>query len=198
MSYRIPCSPVVAETEEKKSRFICWLGPVGDKAAFQQQLDAVRAQYPDATHHCTAVVIGNPSNPEVMQADDDGEPGGSAGRPMLELLLKQQVGNVGAIVTRYFGGTKLGVGGLMRAYRGAVGAALQQTELKPFVPLLQVQVTCDFSQESRLRFLAGQHQGTCEDADYTDKVSMQLKLPQNHWPALKEQLLAEGFKILTD
>ncbi|MBB3060817.1 YigZ family protein [Microbulbifer rhizosphaerae] len=198
MSYQIPCSPVVAETEEKKSRFICWLGPVQDKAAFQQQLDAVRAQYPDATHHCTAVVIGNPSNPEVMQADDDGEPGGSAGRPMLELLLKQRVGNVGAIVTRYFGGTKLGVGGLMRAYRGAVGAALQQADLKPFVPLLQVQVTCDFAQESRLRFLAGQHQGTCSDADYSEKVSMQLKLPQNHWPALKEQLIAEGFKILTD
>lgn len=195
MSYQIPCSPVVAETEEKKSRFICWLGPVEDKAAFQRQLDAVRARYPDATHHCTALVIGNPANPEVMQADDDGEPGGSAGRPMLELLLKQEIGNVGAIVTRYFGGTKLGVGGLMRAYRGAVGAALQSVDLKPFVPLVQVSVACDFAREARLRFLTGQHRGSCSHVDYSDKVIAQLLLPQDQWRDLREQLVAEGFEI---
>lgn len=195
MSYQIPCSPVVAETEEKKSRFICWLGPAEDKAAFQQQLDAVRARYPDATHHCTALVIGNPANPEVMQSDDDGEPGGSAGRPMLELLLKQEVGNVGAIVTRYFGGTKLGVGGLMRAYRGAVGAALQSVELKPFVPVMQVSVACDFAGESRLRFLTGQHGGSCANADYRERVTVQIQLPQDQWPALRQQLVAEGFEI---
>ncbi|WP_323843878.1 YigZ family protein [Microbulbifer magnicolonia] len=196
MTYQIPCSPVVSETEEKKSRFICWLGPVQDKAAFQQQLDAVRARYPDATHHCTALVIGNPANPEVMQADDDGEPGGSAGRPMLELLLKQEIGNVGAIVTRYFGGTKLGVGGLMRAYRGAVGAALRAVELKPFVPLVQVQVACSFAQESRLRFLATQHQGICGEPEYGDRVTLLLQLPENRWPELGAQLVAEGFEIL--
>ena len=194
MSYQIPCSPVVSETEEKKSRFICWLGPVEDKAAFQRELEAVRAQYPDATHHCTALIIGNPANPEVMQADDDGEPGGSAGRPMLELLLKQEVGNVGAIVTRYFGGTKLGVGGLMRAYRGAVGAALQLAQLKTFVPRISVNVTCDFAQESRLRFLVGQVDGTCADAAYSDKVKIQINLPCDRWSSLQEQLLAEGFE----
>ncbi|MFC6635304.1 IMPACT family protein [Microbulbifer taiwanensis] len=195
MSYQIPCSPVVSETEEKKSRFICWLGPMRDKVAFQQQLDAARARYPDASHHCTALVIGNPANPEVMQSDDDGEPGGSAGRPMLELLLKQEIGNVGAIVTRYFGGTKLGVGGLMRAYRGAVGAALQSVDLKPFIPLLQVQIACDFAQESRLRFLATQHLGSCEETEYSDRVTLSLSLPRDHWPELKERLLAEAFEI---
>ncbi|WP_346839619.1 YigZ family protein [Microbulbifer sp. SAOS-129_SWC] len=196
MSYQIPCSPVVAETEEKKSRFICWLGPIEDKAAFQCALQSMRAQYPDASHHCTALIIGNPANPDTMQADDDGEPGGSAGRPMLELLLKQEIGNVGAIVTRYFGGTKLGVGGLMRAYRGAVGAALQAAELKTFVPQLQVRVAGSFAQESRLRFLTNQQQGRCEEAEYSDRVSMRLQLPQDCWPALKQQLLAEGFSIL--
>ncbi|SDZ76341.1 uncharacterized protein, YigZ family [Microbulbifer marinus] len=196
VSYQIPCSPVVSETEEKKSRFICWLGPVQDKAAFQQQLDSVRAQYPDATHHCTALVIGNPANPEVMQSDDDGEPGGSAGRPMLELLLKQEVGNVGAIVTRYFGGTKLGVGGLMRAYRGAVGAALKAAELQPFVPVRRVSVACDFAQESRLRFLVGQYRGHCEDADYSNGVTVLLQLPEDQWPPLQQQLLAEGFTLI--
>jgi len=192
VSYQIPCSPVVTETEEKKSRFICWLGPVSDKAAFLHQLEAVRAQYPDATHHCTALVIGNPSNPEVMQSDDDGEPGGSAGRPMLELLLKQEIGNVGAIVTRYFGGTKLGVGGLMRAYRGAVGAALQLAELKTFVPLLAVQVTCNFAEESRVRFLVAQKNGECAEATYSDKVSMPIRLPVDQWAELRGQFQAEG------
>ncbi|WP_444916056.1 IMPACT family protein [Microbulbifer sp. TRSA007] len=198
MSYQIPSSPVVSETEEKKSRFICWLGPVENKAAFQQQLETVRAQYPDASHHCTALVIGNPSNPEVMQADDDGEPGGSAGRPMLELLLKQGVGNVGAIVTRYFGGTKLGVGGLMRAYRGAVGAALQDIPLQPFVPLMHVSVCCDFAQEARLRFLVGRHQGSCGQAEYASDVTVPISLPQDHWSQLQVQLLAEGFQLLDD
>lgn len=194
MSYQIPCSPVVTETEEKKSRFICWLGPVTDKAAFLRELETIRARYPDASHHCTALVIGNPANPEVMQSDDDGEPGGSAGRPMLELLLKQEVGNVGAIVTRYFGGTKLGVGGLMRAYRGAVGAALQSAELKTFIPLLAVQVVCDFAEESRVRYLVEQHRGVCEDVGYTNQVCVPLKLPLDQWPALKAQLQAEGIR----
>lgn len=196
VSYRIPCSPVVSETEEKKSRFICWLGPVEDKAAFLQQLDAVRRQYPDASHHCTALVIGNPANPEVMISDDDGEPGGSAGRPMLELLLKQEVGNVGAIVTRYFGGTKLGVGGLMRAYRGAVGAALQEVRLKPFVPVVQVAIRCDFSQESRLRFLIDQAGGRCGEAEYSEAVTIPVELPQDRWGDLRLQLEAEGVSIL--
>lgn len=194
MSYQIPCSPVVTETEEKKSRFICWLGPVTDKAAFLRELESVRARYPDASHHCTALVIGNPANPEVMQSDDDGEPGGSAGRPMLELLLKQEVGNVGAIVTRYFGGTKLGVGGLMRAYRGAVGAALQSVELKAFIPLVSIQVTCGFAEESRVRFLVAQCGGSCAEPDYTDRVGIPVQLPLDQWPALRAQLHAESIE----
>ncbi|WP_043316827.1 YigZ family protein [Microbulbifer sp. HZ11] len=195
MSYQIPCSPVVAETEEKKSRFICWLGPVTDKAAFSHALEAMRGRYPDASHHCTALVIGNPANPEVMQSDDDGEPGGSAGRPMLELLLKQEVGNVGAIVTRYFGGTKLGVGGLMRAYRGAVGAALQLAELEIHVPLIDVRITCDFAGESRVRFLVAQHRGLCGVVEYSDRVQIAVQLPRDQWSSLKQTLVPEGFSF---
>ncbi|GAA5525925.1 IMPACT family member YigZ [Microbulbifer aestuariivivens] len=195
MSYRIPCSPVVSETEEKKSRFICWLGPVEDRAAFMRQLEIARSRYPDASHHCTALVIGNPANPTVMMSDDDGEPGGSAGRPMLELLLKQEIGNVGAIVSRYFGGTKLGVGGLMRAYRGAVGAALQQVELRPFVPRLSVTVSCGFAQESRLRFLVSQAGGHCGEPAYGHCVTVDITLPVDSWPGLRAQLLAEGCEM---
>ncbi|MFA0792298.1 YigZ family protein [Microbulbifer echini] len=195
MTYQIPSSPVVSETEEKKSRFICWLGPVADKAAFLHQLNQIRARYPDASHHCTALVIGNPANPEVMQADDDGEPGGSAGRPMLELLLKQGVGNVGAVVTRYFGGTKLGVGGLMRAYRGSVGAALQAVNLETFVPLQHVSVGCNFAQESRLRFLVRRHLGCCGQAEYANKVTVSIALPQDQWVPLVKVLQAEGFEF---
>ncbi|WP_082859313.1 YigZ family protein [Microbulbifer sp. Q7] len=192
VSYQIPCSPVVAETEEKKSRFICWLGPVTEKTVFLRELAAIRARYPDASHHCTALVIGNPSNPQIMQSDDDGEPGGSAGRPMLELLLKQGVGNVGAIVTRYFGGTKLGVGGLMRAYRGAVGATLQTVELTTFIPLLTIQVTCDFAEESRVRFLVAQAKGVCGEPRYSTQVAMPIELPMDQWPRLQAQLQAEN------
>jgi len=194
VSYQIPCSPVVTETVEKKSRFICWLGPVSDKAAFLRELESIRARYPDASHHCTALVIGNPANPDVMQSDDDGEPGGSAGRPMLELLLKQEVGNVGAIVTRYFGGTKLGVGGLMRAYRGAVGAALQSAELATFVPRVSIRVICDFAEESRVRFLVAQRGGVCVDTSYTQQVMLLIELPADQLSGMQAQLVAEGMR----
>lgn len=196
MIFQIPSYPVVSETEEKRSRFVCWLGPVKDKMRFQQQLDQVRTQYPHANHHCTALVIGNPADPEVLQTGDDGEPGGSAGRPMLELLLKRGVGNVGVIVTRYFGGSKLGIGGLMRAYRDSVDAALQRVKLKRFVPLQRLSVSCEFAQESRLRFLVTRHQGRCGAVEYADKVTIPIMLPQEQWRSLKAQLLAEGCGLL--
>lgn len=176
MSFQTPYSSVVVETTIKKSRFICWLGPVAEKAAFVHQLNLIRKQYPDASHHCSAMIIGNPANPAAMQFNDDGEPSGSAGRPMLEMLLKQNVGNVGAVVTRYFGGVKLGLGGLMRAYRRAVGAALQQVELEKFTPLGSLQVACDFSQESRLRFLAKQSGARFDSVTYGEQVCARLTL----------------------
>jgi uncharacterized YigZ family protein len=112
----------VHETEVNRSRFLCALAPAAGEEEARSFVARVRAEHPDATHHCVAYVIG--AGAEVQKADDDGEPGGTAGRPMLQMLLRRDVRYAVAVVSRYFGGTKLGAGGLIRAYGGAVGAAL--------------------------------------------------------------------------
>ncbi|MFC7216881.1 YigZ family protein [Streptomyces polyrhachis] len=112
----------VHETEVNRSRFICALAPAATEAQAQEFLARIRAEHPSATHNCFAYVIG--AGAEVQKAGDDGEPGGTAGLPMLQMLLRRELRYVVAVVTRYFGGTKLGAGGLIRAYGGAVGAAL--------------------------------------------------------------------------
>ncbi|MCX2970157.1 MULTISPECIES: YigZ family protein [Streptomyces] len=112
----------VHETEVNRSRFVCALAPAATEAAARAFLARVRAEHPAASHHCYAYVVGAAG--EVQKSGDDGEPGGTAGAPMLQMLLRREIRYAVAVVARYFGGTKLGAGGLIRAYGGAVGAAL--------------------------------------------------------------------------
>lgn len=112
----------VHETEVNRSRFRCVLAPAATEEDARRLIADVRAAHPAASHHCWAYVIG--ADAALQRASDDGEPGGTAGAPMLQMLTRREVRNVVAVVSRWFGGTKLGAGGLIRAYGGAVGAAL--------------------------------------------------------------------------
>ena len=109
--------------EEKKSKFIAQIAPAESEEAALSFIESVKKKYYDARHNCTAFVIGN--NSQLTRCSDDGEPGGTAGKPILEVLLGAKVTNAAAVVTRYFGGTLLGTGGLVRAYTQAAQAALQ-------------------------------------------------------------------------
>ncbi|MCZ7413011.1 MULTISPECIES: YigZ family protein [unclassified Streptomyces] len=120
--YLTVAAPGVHETEVNRSRFLCALAPAATEGDAQGFLAAVRAEHPTASHHCWAYVLG--ADGAVQRAGDDGEPGGTAGAPMLQMLLRREVRCTVAVVSRWFGGTKLGAGGLIRAYGGAVGAAL--------------------------------------------------------------------------
>ncbi|WP_399095619.1 YigZ family protein [Streptomyces sp. BBFR2] len=120
--YRTLAHAGVHEIEINKSRFLCALAPVATEAEAQDFIAAVRKEHPTARHHCYAYVLG--ADGGVQKASDDGEPGGTAGVPMLQMLLRREMRYVVAVVTRYFGGVKLGAGGLIRAYGGAVGEAL--------------------------------------------------------------------------
>lgn len=125
MPFTLPAgSDVVTETEVKHSRFIAALRRVDTPAAAQDFLDRQRRTYPDARHHCWAFVTGNEPSERAERSGDDGEPGGTAGVPMLQVLRARDLVDVAVVVTRYFGGIKLGAGGLVRAYSGAVAAAL--------------------------------------------------------------------------
>ncbi|MFC8831253.1 YigZ family protein [Streptomyces sp. NPDC057137] len=120
--YRTVARQGIHETEVNRSRFLCALAPAATEQEAQDFVAAVRREHPTATHNCFAYVIG--ANASVQKASDDGEPGGTAGAPMLQMLMRRDVRYVVAVVTRYYGGVKLGAGGLIRAYGGAVGEAL--------------------------------------------------------------------------
>jgi uncharacterized YigZ family protein len=122
--YRTVARPGVHETEISHSRFLCALAPAATEREAQDFVAAVRRKHPDATHNCFAYVVG--ADASVQKASDDGEPGGTAGVPMLQMLLRRDMRYAVAVVTRYYGGVKLGAGGLIRAYGGAVGAALDE------------------------------------------------------------------------
>ncbi|MEU9460830.1 YigZ family protein [Streptomyces sp. NPDC088394] len=120
--YRTVARAGVHETEINRSRFICALAPAATEQEAQDFVARVRKEHPTATHNCFAYVIG--ADASVQKASDDGEPGGTAGVPMLQMLTRREMRYVAAVVTRYYGGVKLGAGGLIRAYGGVVGEAL--------------------------------------------------------------------------
>ncbi|MFE4955156.1 YigZ family protein [Streptomyces sp. NPDC056653] len=122
--YRTVARAGVHETEINRSRFICALAPAATEQEAQDFVARIRREHPTATHNCFAYVIG--ADASVQKASDDGEPGGTAGVPMLQMLMRREMRYVVAVVTRYYGGVKLGAGGLIRAYGGVVGEALDE------------------------------------------------------------------------
>ncbi|MEC9483960.1 MAG: YigZ family protein [Halomonas sp.] len=141
----------VIETEVERSRFIAWVGHTPDTAHFEALLARARATYPDASHHCSAFVAGPPGEQTAIGFSDDGEPGGTAGRPMFQVLDGAGIGQIGCVVTRYFGGTKLGTGGLVRAYSQAVQKALESLPVKTFTERHPVRLHLDFAGEAEAR-----------------------------------------------
>lgn len=130
MPFTLPAgADVEVETEVKHSRFIAVLRRVDGPVKAQEFLDEQRRRYPDARHHCWAYVTGNEPSERAERAGDDGEPGGTAGVPMLQVLRARDLVDVAVVVTRYFGGVKLGAGGLVRAYSGAVAAVVDAARL---------------------------------------------------------------------
>lgn len=157
--------------EIRKSRFIGCVEPIRDRAAAQQRVDQLRAEHPGAAHVCWALMAGGHS-----AAVDDGEPSGTAGRPMLEVLRHQELDGVLATVVRYFGGTKLGAGGLVRAYTDAIAQALQQAERIAVVRQRRLCCHLPFAQESLARRLLEQLQGELLDTQHSDSVQLEAQL----------------------
>ena len=138
-----------AETRVKDSRFIAWLTPAQSRAQAEELLAARAKEFSDATHNCYAYRLGMEEQ-LLAYANDAHEPAGSAGRPMLQVLESRKLTNVLAVVTRYFGGTKLGVGGLMRAYSGAVQAVIEAATLLPFIRKSSLQLTYQYADSANV------------------------------------------------
>lgn len=159
----------------RKSRFIACVEPMADRAAAQQRVAGLRAQHPGAAHVCWALLAGGQS-----AAVDDGEPGGTAGRPMLEVLRHQDLDGVLASVVRYFGGIKLGAGGLVRAYTDAVASALLTAEKVPLLTMRQLQCAVPYSLEGWLRRSIDQAGAQLLDVAHGSLVTLRFTLPEDH------------------
>lgn len=149
----------------KKSQFICTLVPCNDVTQVASMVMTQKNKYPEASHHCLAYIIEN-----QKKANDDGEPSNTAGKPMLHVLEKQELSNIIAIVSRYFGGIKLGAGGLTRAYTQSIAEALKQATIveKQLVALFTI--TIDYSFTKKFEHLLKTHAIRCENIDYLDQV----------------------------
>lgn len=177
----------VHESEIKRSRFLCALAPVSGEEAAQEFIARVRKEHAGATHNCFAYVIG--AEGRTHRASDDGEPGGTAGTPMLQVLLRREVRDVVAVVTRYYGGVQLGAGGLVRAYGGAVSAALDEVGTVERQKLALVTVVAGHQRAGRIendlraagRAVRGVAYGAAE-------VRIELGVPQEELAAFRAWL----------
>jgi len=173
-------SPVRHTLEIKKSQFITWLLPLSSKQQAKDYLLQARDEYPDARHHCWAYLMGDSPNSLTAAMSDDGEPSGTAGKPMLNVLQHKPVNNVMVIVIRYFGGIKLGAGGLVRAYSQAVEQAFGLAELEPVIVQDEFAVSLDFSDENWLRHIVDKFQGVILTTEYQQQVDVTLTLAQSN------------------
>lgn len=197
MSYQTLQHAVSARLEIKKSEFIAYAYPVNAREHAMFHVEQLKVKYPDARHWCWAYIIGDPDNTTSAGFDDDGEPSGTAGRPILNVLQHKSIGNIIIIVVRYFGGIKLGAGGLTRAYAGSAQAAVDQMQLCPYVPMAQVKILADFANESQCRYVVERLNGTIDNVAYSKNVLLSITIAEAEIEMLKIELAMAG-EVLTD
>lgn len=164
-----------AETVEKKSRFIATVQPVHSEEEALAFIERLKKQYWNATHNCFAYVIGERF--QTQRCSDDGEPQGTAGKPMLDVLLGEEIHDVVVVVTRYFGGTLLGTGGLVRAYSKAVQEGLAASKIITKMYGCKLEIDTDYTGLGKIQYILGQRGVTILHSEYTDKVKLQVLLP---------------------
>ena len=169
-----------------KSRFITVGAHAPSAEAAHAFLDTVREEFPEATHHCWAFVAGPPGSTGSIGMSDDGEPHGTAGRPMLNTLLHGGVGEIVAVCVRYYGGTKLGTGGLSRAYSGGVKLLLESLPTEERVERIPLLVVVDYGAVDPLKRLLGEVEAMVEGEEYGEKVEYRLAVPREHVQRLVE------------
>ena len=164
-----------------KSRFIAYIKPVLTENEAKAFIDEIKTKHKDATHNCSAYTVGPEMN--IQKANDDGEPSGTAGIPMLEILKKLEIHNVCVVVTRYFGGIKLGAGGLIRAYSGTVRDVIYDIGRVELREAIQVTVTLDYDQTGKFEYELASTTFLLREQFYTDKVSYQIDVVKNEYDA---------------
>ena len=174
------------EIVEKKSRFIATVIPAGSEEEVLAFIESIRKKYWDARHHRFAYVIGERN--ELQRCSDDGEPSGTAGKPMLEVLLGEEIHNVAVVVTRYFGGTLLGTGGLVRAYSAATKQGLASSVIITKILGVKLCISTDYTGLGKIQYILGQRGLQILDSVYTDKVELEALIPEDELAAVKAEI----------
>jgi uncharacterized YigZ family protein len=187
--YPVPAAPHRVSQTIERSRFIATVERVSSPAEAGAFVERVRAEFPDATHHCSAFAAGAPGDTGQVGMSDDGEPHGTAGRPILTVLLHSGVGEIAAVVTRYYGGVKLGTGGLARAYGGTVALALETLPRAERVTFVRLAVEVDYAAVSLVQQLLPAHEAVAEAQDYGEAVRYVIRVPEERAAAFRAALL---------
>jgi uncharacterized YigZ family protein len=175
--YPIPAGRVRVEEVILRSRFITTLAPAATVEEARAFVAEIRAQFSDATHNCYAYLVGPPGSSAQVGMSDDGEPGGTAGRPMLAVLAGSGVGDIAAVVTRYFGGAKLGTGGLVRAYSGGVKLALTELQVTEKVATVILDAHGPYSWITPVARLLPDFEAEVSDQEFAADVTWRLRVP---------------------
>ena len=177
------------EITEKKSRFIATVRPVESEDEAVSFINETKKKYWDARHNCSAFVIGK--RQELTRCSDDGEPAGTAGRPMLDVLLKENIHNAAVVVTRYFGGVLLGTGGLVRAYQQATKAGLSASEIIEKKEGAVLCIRTDYTGIGRLQYLFAQEKITVMDTAYEADVLVKAVIPENDKKRIEKTIIEQ-------
>lgn len=186
-SYRVLLEGGEGEYVEKRSRFIATLRSCGSEEEAVAFIEEMKKKYWDARHNCSAFIIG--SRGELTRCSDDGEPGGTAGRPMLEVLTGERLRNAAVVVTRYFGGILLGTGGLVRAYTQAVKEGVKNCTLGSMRFGQELEVVTDYNGIGKVLYLLNQAGIEPASSDYTDKVALRVLVPAEEAERLKKAIV---------
>lgn len=184
-SYLIPAAYGEGRYEDRKSKFIGEIFPVETPEAAIEVIQSVKAKYRDARHHCYAYIIreGN-----YMRYSDDGEPQGTAGMPILDVLRRENITNVCCVVTRYFGGVLLGTGGLVRAYTKSAQLGLEAAGINQMSRYSVLLITCPYSLLGVVQNILPEHDCVVEETDYAADVTLTVTLPEGGEDALEQAL----------
>ena len=179
-NYHVAESSIEVCYEIKKSQFIARMTKVSDREEAMQFLAQARSDYPDARHHCWAYQLGSPNQPTSAAMSDDGEPSGTAGKPILNVIQHKQLGDVMVVVIRYFGGVKLGAGGLVRAYSHACQLAYEKVTVIEQIHKQSLTLNCAFGEEQTIRHWLNQVHGDVVKVEYANNVVMHIALESQH------------------
>ncbi|MBN2163061.1 MAG: YigZ family protein [Pontiellaceae bacterium] len=183
--YLIPSEESFAEVEIKRSRFLITVRPITSMEEMKRFLKEKREEHPKANHNCWAVISGAPSDSNGYGFSDDGEPSGCAGKPIFTVLQYSGIGQIGMVVTRYFGGIKLGTGGMVKAYTEAAKAGVESIRTIAYSPMVTLRVEVSYAQEPHLRHLLDQEGQTNAVFSYGQGVIAELPVRKGDAPALK-------------